>query len=54
MLQALLVTDMLLDLEQCGLTLPLHPLDVLQDFLFPAPDCLDLHCVLKWFLLPNL
>ena len=36
------------------LTFALCPLDVLWDFLFPAPDCLDLHCVLKWFLLPHL
>ena len=43
-----------LDLEWCGLPLPLRPLDVLRDFLFPAPDCLDLHHVLKWFLLPHL
>ena len=54
MLWALLVTNLLLDLEQCGLPLPLHPLDVLWGFLFPASDCLDLHCVLKWFLLPHL
>ena len=53
MLWALLVTDLLLDLEWGGLPLPLHPLDVLRDFLFPAPDYLDLH-VLKWFLFPHL
>ena len=47
MLWALLVTDLLLDLERVGLPLPLHPLDVLQDFLFLAPDCLDLQHVLK-------
>ena len=40
--------------EWGGLPLPLHPLDVLQDSLFLAPDCLDLQCVLKWFLLPHL
>ena len=54
MLWALLVTDLLLDLEWRGLPLPLCPLDVLQDFLFPAPDCLDLQHVLKWFLFPHL
>ena len=47
MLWALLVTNLLLDLEQCGLPLPLHPLDVLRDFLFLASDCLDLQYVLK-------
>ena len=31
-----LVTDLLLDLEWCGLPLPLHPLDVLQDFSVPG------------------
>ena len=36
MLWALLVTNLLLDLEQCGLPLPLHPLDVLRDSLFPS------------------
>ena len=47
MLWALLVTDLLLDLECCGLPLPLHPLDVLWDFLFLAPDVLDLQYILK-------
>ena len=54
MLYALLVTGLLLDLDQCGLPLPFHPLDVLWDFLSPPLDCLDLHWVLKWFLLPHL
>ena len=34
--------------------LPLHPLDVLWDFLFLDPVCLDLQHVLKWFLFPHL
>ena len=54
MLWALLVTSWLLDLERGGLPLPLHPLDVLWDFLFPEPVCLDLQHELKWFLLPHL
>ena len=54
MLCALLVTWLLLDLDCWCLPLPLHPLDVLQDHLSPPPNCLDLHCILKWFLFPHL
>ena len=54
MLYALLVTGLLLDLDWHGLPLPLCPLDMLQDFLFPPPDCLDLHWVLKWFFIATL
>ena len=54
MLCALLVTWLLLDLDCWCLPLFLHPLDVLWDCLSDPPDCLDLHCVLKWFLFPHL
>ena len=54
MLYALLVTWLLLNLDCWHLPLPLCPLDVLWDLLSPPPDCLDLHWVLKWFLLPHL
>ena len=54
MLCALLVTWLLLDLDCWHLPLPLHSLDVLWDCLSPPPNCLDLHCILKWFLFPHL